>query len=109
MKRLWDATLGAALVALLTGLIRLYQVTISPMVGPVCRYHPSCSHYGREAITVHRTGKGLLLTGWRLLRCNPWSPGGYDPVPPRGQWPTQSRPVPGDSLTSEPSQTGARG
>jgi uncharacterized protein len=70
----------------LMGLIRLYQMTISKMLGPVCRYYPSCSHYGYEAVAVHGSVKGTILTGWRILRCNPWSSGGVDPVPPRGQW-----------------------
>lgn len=70
----------------LMGLIRLYQLTISRMLGPVCRYYPSCSHYGYEAIAVHGSVKGSILTAWRILRCNPWSAGGVDPVPPRGAW-----------------------
>ena len=68
---------------LLMGFIRVYQWTISPLLGPVCRYHPSCSHYGFEAIRVHGAAKGTVLTAWRILRCNPWSPGGVDHVPPR--------------------------
>ncbi len=71
---------------LLMGLIRLYQLTISKMLGPVCRYYPSCSHYGYEAMAVHGSVKGTILTTWRILRCNPWSAGGVDPVPPRGRW-----------------------
>lgn len=79
----------AALAALLAGkylllaLIRLYQWTISPLLGPVCRYHPSCSRYGFEAIKVHGAVKGTALTAWRILRCNPWSAGGVDYVPAR--------------------------
>ena len=87
MKGLWDRTIGAAMVVVLRGVIRAYQLTLSPMIGPVCRYYPSCSHYAREAIQVHRAGKGLLLTAWRLVRCNPWSRGGVDVVPSRGSWP----------------------
>ncbi len=68
---------------LLMGLIRVYQWTISPLLGPVCRYHPSCSRYGFEAIRVHGAAKGTVLTAWRILRCNPWSPGGFDYVPAR--------------------------
>jgi uncharacterized protein len=64
-------------------LIKLYQWTISPMLGPVCKYYPSCSHYGYEAINVHGAVKGTALTAWRILRCNPWSLGGVDHVPPR--------------------------
>lgn len=67
---------------LLMGLIRLYQWTISPMLGPVCRFYPSCSRYGYEAIKTHGSIKGTYLTVWRILRCNPWNDGGYDPVDP---------------------------
>ncbi|MBT2506677.1 MULTISPECIES: membrane protein insertion efficiency factor YidD [Streptomyces] len=67
----------------LLALIKLYQWTISPLLGPVCRYYPSCSHYGFTAIDRHGAVKGTALTAWRILRCNPWSPGGVDHVPPR--------------------------
>ncbi|MEU3600853.1 membrane protein insertion efficiency factor YidD [Streptomyces sp. NPDC006798] len=67
----------------LLALIKLYQWTISPLLGPVCRYYPSCSHYGYTAIDRHGAVKGTVLTAWRILRCNPWSPGGVDHVPPR--------------------------
>jgi putative membrane protein insertion efficiency factor len=69
---------------LLMGLIRLYQIVLSPLVnwrGPVCKYYPSCSHYGYEAVETHGAVKGGALTVWRVLRCNPWGAGGYDPVP----------------------------
>lgn len=69
--------------AFLLGLIRLYQLTLSPFFGRQCRFHPSCSHYAAEAIQTHGVFKGTWLAGWRLLRCGPWTPGGYDPVPPR--------------------------
>lgn len=63
-------------------IIRGYQLLISPMLGPRCRFHPSCSHYAQEALQVH----GLRLGGWlalrRIGRCHPWHPGGFDPVPP---------------------------
>src|SRR5581483_168600 len=71
---------AAGMKYVLMGLIRLYQLTISRMLGPVCRYYPSCSHYGYEAIAVHGSVKGSILTAWRILRCNPWSAGGVDPV-----------------------------
>lgn len=64
-------------------LIKIYQWTISPLLGPVCKYYPSCSHYGYKAIAVHGAVKGTALTAWRVLRCNPWSLGGVDHVPPR--------------------------
>lgn len=63
-------------------LIRLYQMTISPLLGPVCRFYPSCSHYGYEAFARHGTLRGGWLTARRLVRCHPWNPGGVDPVPP---------------------------
>jgi len=62
--------------------IRGYQIVISPLFGrPVCRFHPSCSEYGRQAFQRHPFFKALLLAAWRVLRCNPWSRGGPDPVP----------------------------
>ncbi|MFJ8954090.1 membrane protein insertion efficiency factor YidD [Streptomyces sp. NPDC102381] len=67
----------------LLALIKIYQWTISPLLGPVCKYHPSCSHYGFTAIDRHGAVKGTALTAWRILRCNPWSLGGVDYVPPR--------------------------
>ena len=66
------------LVALL---IRLYQWTISPLLGPVCRFHPSCSHYALEAVLRFGVLRGSALTLARLVRCHPWHPGGFDPVP----------------------------
>lgn len=66
--------------------IRLYKRYISPLLGNHCRYWPTCSEYMMQAITVHGAAKGLVLGIWRILRCNPWSAGGYDPVPPKGRW-----------------------
>lgn len=60
--------------------IRAYQMLLSPMVGQRCRYYPSCSEYAVQAVQRFGILRGLVLAGWRLLRCNPWSPGGYDPV-----------------------------
>ncbi|WP_049311423.1 membrane protein insertion efficiency factor YidD, partial [Pseudomonas aeruginosa] len=68
---------------LLIGLIRFYQYAISPLIGPRCRFYPSCSHYTLEAIRVHGALRGGYLGARRLLRCHPWHPGGYDPVPER--------------------------
>ncbi len=64
-------------------LLRAYQLVISPMLGPRCRYAPSCSSYAVQAITTRGLVVGSALAAWRVLRCNPWSPGGYDPVPAR--------------------------
>jgi len=60
--------------------IVLYQRLISPALPRRCRYEPTCSRYALEAIRSFGILKGLVLAGWRLLRCNPWSDGGYDPV-----------------------------
>jgi len=62
-------------------LIRAYQFTLSPVLGPACRFYPSCSRYGFQAIQKHGALKGSLLAIWRVVRCNPFNPGGYDPVP----------------------------
>ncbi|MGE3822470.1 MAG: membrane protein insertion efficiency factor YidD [Isosphaeraceae bacterium] len=79
---LWRAVISwpsRATVALLLGLIRLYQRTLSPLLGPTCRFAPSCSQYMAAALIkyglIRGVGKGL----GRLLRCHPWNPGGYDP------------------------------
>ncbi len=61
-------------------LIKFYQKHISPMFPPSCRYYPTCSQYAVEALQKHGFLKGSVMAGWRVLRCNPWSKGGYDPV-----------------------------
>lgn len=71
-----------SLTLLLLGLIRLYQWGVSPLLGPRCRFFPSCSHYGIEALRQHGPWRGSWLTLRRLGRCHPWHPGGHDPVPP---------------------------
>jgi putative membrane protein insertion efficiency factor len=62
-------------------LIRLYQRWISPLFPNTCRFHPSCSQYAYEAIAKYGLFKGALLGAWRILRCNPYSKGGFDYVP----------------------------
>ena len=89
LKSVWDKTFGRLLVLILVGLIRGYQIAISPRLGPVCRYYPSCSHYGLEAVKVHGAGKGSLLAAWRIVRCHPWAEGGFDYVPEKGSWATK--------------------
>lgn len=66
---------------LFIGLVRLYQLVISPWMPSSCRYHPTCSQYSIEAFQKHGAVKGLWLTIKRIGRCHPWSKGGHDPVP----------------------------
>jgi len=63
------------------GLITFYQRFVSPLFPPVCRFYPCCSDYALEAVKRHGVGRGLGLAARRLLRCHPWHPGGFDPVP----------------------------
>jgi len=67
---------------IILSVIKFYRKHISPHFPPSCRYYPTCSSYALEAIEVHGAFKGSMLALWRLLRCNPLSKGGYDPVPP---------------------------
>jgi len=60
--------------------IRVYQRALSPLFGSRCKYYPSCSEYAAQAISRFGILRGLVLAGWRLHRCNPWSHGGFDPV-----------------------------
>jgi hypothetical protein len=66
--------------ALLVLVIRVYQRVMSPLLGPRCKYYPSCSEYAAQAVSRFGILRGLVLAGWRVLRCNPWSHGGLDPV-----------------------------
>ena len=66
---------------LLRLLVRLYQWCLSPLIGPVCRYNPSCSHYAVEALEQHGALAGSWLAFRRILRCHPWGGSGFDPVP----------------------------
>ena len=61
--------------------IRLYQRLLSPLLLPACRYVPTCSEYAHHAVELHGPAKGAMFAAWRLLRCHPFSRGGYDPVP----------------------------
>ena len=72
-------------------LIRAYQLFISPLLGPRCRFYPSCSHYTAEAIQRHGPFKGSWLGARRICRCHPLNPGGYDPVPPVAGGPHRRR------------------
>jgi putative membrane protein insertion efficiency factor len=83
-------TVATALSAVLRSLIRLYQLAIGPLLPRVCRFEPTCSGYALEAIGRHGPYRGLWLATRRILRCHPFHPGGYDPVPPRRQRPTST-------------------
>ena len=73
--------------------IRLYQRVLSPMMPARCKYHPSCSEYAVQAIRMHGVMRGLVLAGWRILRCNPLSNGGIDPVENQRLFKPKARPV----------------
>ena len=62
-------------------LLKAYRFAISPLYGQVCRYHPTCSAYALQAVETHGAIRGTYLAARRVLRCHPWSAGGYDPVP----------------------------
>lgn len=70
------------LTRILQGLIRVHQLVVSPLLGPRCRFHPTCSHYAQEALQARGPYRGSWLALRRIGRCHPWHPGGFDPVPP---------------------------
>lgn len=65
----------------IAGAVKTYQWTVRPLLGPNCRFHPSCSDYAVEALRTHGALRGGGLAARRILRCNPWNAGGFDPVP----------------------------
>jgi hypothetical protein len=69
----------------LVRLVDLYRRFLSPLLPPRCRFEPSCSAYAREVLLLHGAFRGTLLSVWRVLRCNPFCRGGYDPVPEAGK------------------------
>ena len=75
-------------------LVRLYQLVFRPILGPNCRFTPSCSDYALDAVATHGALHGSRLAAGRLLRCNPWCAGGHDPVPPPSILPTESPAAP---------------
>ena len=89
---------GLAARALL-GLVTAYRRGLSPLLGPRCRFWPSCSAYAAEALVAHGAGRGSWLAARRVARCHPFHPGGHDPVPP-GRWTSRHH--------SSPGPTGAR-
>lgn len=79
----------------LRGAIRAYQIVVSPLLGPHCRFAPSCSEYAREAIERHGVARGLRLAAARVARCHPFHDGGFDPVPPLAAPESGRRPLRG--------------
>ena len=69
------------MIALLVALVKSYQLALSPFFGQQCRFTPTCSQYAIEALQIHGSAKGLMLTVKRISRCHPWHTGGHDPVP----------------------------
>jgi len=68
----------------LSAAVRCYQLLVSPLLPPACRFLPTCSEYAAEAIDRHGAWRGTILASRRLARCHPWGGSGYDPVPKRG-------------------------
>jgi putative membrane protein insertion efficiency factor len=81
-QEIGSAVATGPVVRLLLAVLRFYRRWISPALPPTCRFFPSCSAYAIEALTVHGMLRGSWWTARRLLRCQPWHPGGVDPVPP---------------------------
>ena len=71
---------------ILAGIVKFYQFALSPIFPNSCRYYPSCSEYTRQALLTHGILKGFIMGAWRILRCNPWGKGGYDPVKVKGYY-----------------------
>ncbi len=94
-RSMW--VVGTPVRAILIGGIHLYQTTLSGWMGGRCRFYPSCSQYAEEAILIHGAAKGSMLAAWRLLRCNPYGPWGFDHVPPSSRRPLAG---PGPDATS---------
>lgn len=97
------AATPSLLARALLALVRLYQVGLSPLLGPRCRFEPTCSQYMAEALRIHGVWRGGLLGLWRLLRCHPLAKSGYDPVPETGapQGAAEARP-PASSSSKNP-------
>jgi putative membrane protein insertion efficiency factor len=77
-----SSPVGSVLAQPLVWLVRAYQLLVSPLLGPTCRYYPSCSAYAIDALRLHGPLRGTWLAARRLSRCHPWSDGGVDHVPP---------------------------
>lgn len=87
---------------ILVRLIKLYRKYISPMKSrPSCRFYPTCSQYAIEALETHGVFCGILLTVWRILRCNPFCRGGFDPVPDKFLWSKKAKNTPETNISDE--------
>ncbi len=93
---------------LLTGPIRAYQLVISPLIGPRCRFYPTCSSYGLEAIQLHGPAKGGWLTLKRIAKCHPLHPGGVDLVPNCATENANDKVPPNTPETPEPARENVR-
>jgi putative membrane protein insertion efficiency factor len=89
----------------LIGLIRLYRVTLSGWIGGQCRFEPTCSHYGEQAVRSHGAVKGSFMAAGRIMRCQPFSKGGLDPVPP-SRWDPPGTAYDGVTLPGTPKVAG---
>ncbi len=92
--------------AVLIRLIRLYRATLSGWLGGQCRYYPTCSRYGEEAIAVHGALRGSAMAIWRVLRCNPFGSGGFEPVSPQ---PKYEHVIPDTSPPAQESAAASKG
>jgi uncharacterized protein len=75
-----QSAIAIALGKLLVSLVRIYQIFLSPFIGPSCRFYPTCSEYMITAVQRYGPFRGTFMGIKRILRCNPWNPGGFDPV-----------------------------
>jgi uncharacterized protein len=108
LRPAWTAALERPGVLVLKGAIRTYQLTLRGFIGGHCRFHPHCSAYAAEALDLHGATRGSLLAAKRLLRCHPWHPGGYDPVPlPQAAAPAAGEAPPNCPPHSHPGEAAA--
>jgi uncharacterized protein len=99
-----ERQVGAEMVGwALRGAVRAYQLFVSPLLPPSCRFLPSCSEYAIEAIARHGALRGMNLALRRLARCHPWGGSGYDPVPPLPTFTACSHPRRGEPALADPS------
>ena len=88
---------GAPVRAILLGGIAVYRMTLSGWLGGQCRFHPSCSVYAADAIRTRGAARGSLLAVWRVLRCNPFGRGGFEPISPGQKYDAVTRPAGGSA------------